>query len=141
MKIRFDTDGFNRDMEAYADRKLRQIEQGLTKGAQEVERSARQKCPKDTDALRQSITHKLSVSGAKTVAIVGSELEYAPYVHEGTGIHSRTGMGRKDVPWSYQDEEGNWHSTDGLEPRPFLEEARNECADRVFQILLDALRG
>lgn len=141
MKIQFDVDGFNRALEDYAEKKIRQIEQGLTKAAQEVEKSARRKCPMDSDALRQSITHKVSAMGAKATAIVGSELEYAPYVHEGTGIHSRTGMGRKDVPWSYQDEEGNWHSTEGLEARPFLEQARNECADRIYQIMLDTLKG
>ena len=141
MKIKFDSDGFMRAMESYADRKLKQIEQGLTKGCQEVERVARQKCPKDTTALRQSITYKVDMYGAKAMGLVGSELEYAPYVHEGTGIHSRTGRGRQDVPWSYQDEAGNWHSTEGMEPTPFLEETRNECKERIWQIMLDALKG
>lgn len=141
MKIQFDTDGFIRALEQYADRKEKQIVDGLTKAALEVERKARAKCPKDTTALRQSITHDVRPRGPKVTAIVGSELEYAPYVHEGTGIHSRTGMGRQDVPWSYQDEKGDWHTTDGMEPRPFLEEARNECKDRISQIMFDALKG
>lgn len=139
MKIRFKPDDFIRDMEAYAEHMTRQIEKGLDEGAQIVERSARKKCPKGTDALRQSITHKVDMRGARGTAVVGSELEYAPYVHEGTGIH--VPMGRQDVPWSYQDEKGDWHTTDGMEPNPFLENARKECADRVHQVLLYALKG
>lgn len=141
MKVRFDADTFLRQMEAYAERKEAQIRAGLTKGCIEVQKKAMEKCPKDTTALRQSITYKVTMHGAKATGFVGSELEYAPYVHEGTGIHSRTGMGRKDVPWSYQDEEGNWHSTEGMEATPFLEEARNESRERILQIMFDALKG
>ena len=139
MKVQFDSDQFLRALEQYAERKERQIVQGLTKAALEVERAARQKCPKDTTALRQSITHDVRPNGPKAVAIVGSELEYAPYVHEGTGIHSP--LGRRDVPWNYRDEKGDWHTTDGIEPTPFLEDARKECKDRIAQIMFDALKG
>ena len=139
MKVRVDPDAFVRALEQYAQRKERQIIQGLTKAALEVERKAREKCPKDTTALRQSITHDVKASGPKVTAVVGSELEYAPYVHEGTGIHAP--LGRKDVPWSYCDEKGEWHTTDGIEPMPFLEDARKECKDRISQIMFDALKG
>lgn len=139
MKVQVDPKSFIRAMEQYAEQKERQIVQGLTKAALEVERSARKKCPKDTTALRQSITHDVSAKGPVVTAIVGSELEYAPYVHEGTGIH--TPLGRKDVPWSYCDEKGEWHTTDGMEPTPFLEDARKECKDRIAQIMADALKG
>lgn len=141
MKIDFDSDAFMRAMEAYAERKVKQIEAGLTKCCIEVERSAKKRCPKDTTALRQSITYKVDTVGAKAMGIVGSELEYAPFVHEGTGLEARKGDGRKDVPWSYQDEEGNWHTTSGQEANPFLEDARNEMAGRIKQIMLDALKG
>lgn len=141
MKVQFDSDTFMRRLDSYAERKLKQIESGLTKGCIKVQERAMEKCPKDTDALRQSISYRVDMYGAKAAGMVGSELEYAPYVHEGTGIHSRTGMGRKDVPWSYQDEEGKWHSTDGIEPHPFLEEARNESRDRILEIMFNALKG
>lgn len=141
MKVKFDTDTFMRQMESYAERKERQIERGLERCCIHVQKKAMDRCPKDTDALRQSIAYKVMMHGAKATGMVGSELEYAPYVHEGTGIHSRTGMGRKDVPWSYKDEEGNWHSTEGMEANPFLENARNESRERILQIMFDALKG
>ena len=141
MKVRFDADTFVREMYSYAERKEAQIRAGLTECCKEVVAAAVPKCPKDSQALRNSITYKVTMHGAKATGFVGSELEHAPYVHEGTGIHSRTGMGRKDVPWSYQDEEGNWHSTEGMEATPFLEEARNESRERILQIMFDALKG
>ena len=139
MKVTVDPYDFIGALDRFADRKEKQIIAGATKAALEVERLARQKCPKDTTALRQSITHDVRPRGPKVTAIVGSELEYAPYVHEGTGIHAT--LGRKDVPWSYQDEKGEWHTTDGMEPNPFLEDARNEMKDRISQIMFDALKG
>lgn len=141
MQIKLDVDRFMRQINSYAEHKKRQIEAGLTRACITVQESAMEKCPKDSDALRQSIGYKIQKNGARSEGIVGSGLEYAPYVHEGTGIHSRTGRGRKDVPWSYMDEEGNYHSTDGMEPRPFLEEARNECRDRIVQIMYKTLKG
>lgn len=139
MKVRPDVNMFLRELESYAERKEKQIEAGLEKCCIEVQKKAMEKCPKDTDALRQSITYKVVMHGAKATGFVGSELEYAPYVHEGTGIHSP--LGRTDVPWSYQDEEGNWHTTSGIEATPFLEDARNETRDRIALIMLDALKG
>lgn len=139
MKVTVDPYDFIGALDRFADRKEKQIIAGATKAALEVERLARQKCPKDTTALRQSITHDVRPRGPKVTAIVGSELEYAPYVHEGTGIHAP--LGRNDVPWSYQDEKGEWHTTDGMEPNPFLEDARNEMKDRISQIMFDALKG
>lgn len=141
MKVKVDPTELLKYLNEYAERKESQIFHGIEKCCVRVQEVAFHKCPKDSEALRQSITYKVTMHGAKATGLVGSELEYAPYVHEGTGIHSRTGMGRKDVPWSYQDEEGNWHSTEGMEARPFLEEARNESRERILQIMFDALKG
>lgn len=52
---------------------------------------------------------------------VGSNLEYAPYVHQGTGIYAKDGNSRKQVPWVYYSEkDGQRHVTKGTKPRPFL---------------------
>ena len=85
-----------------------------------VERSAKQKAPKDNGELRRSITSK--VEGL--TGIVFTPLEYAPYVEYGTGLFAEDG-GRVDVPWVYQDEEGEWHSTSGQKPQPFMRPALN----------------
>ncbi|WP_299043873.1 hypothetical protein [uncultured Campylobacter sp.] len=46
------------------------------------------------------------------VGVVYTPLEYAPYVEYGTGLFAVEG-GRADVPWSYQNDKGEWISTSG----------------------------
>lgn len=120
-----------------------EMRQAMQEACIEVEGKAKEKCPKDTNALRQSIGYKVEdeQAGATVRGYVGSDNEHAVYVHEGTGIHSRSGNGRKDVPWTYRDEKGQFHKTDGIEPTPFLEDARAECAPRISEIFAKRLGG
>lgn len=99
-----------------------------------VERSAKQKAPKDTGALRRSITSK--VEDGK--GIIYTPLEYAPYVEYGTGLFAESG-GRQDVPWTYQDDKGDWHSTSGQKPQPFMRPALLENREKILRILKEAL--
>lgn len=102
-----------------------------------VERSARQKAPKgDTGNLRNSISSKVE----NGQGIVFSPLFYAPYVEYGTGIFSEHEMGgRQDVPWVYQDTNGNWHITSGQEPKPFMRPALDENREQILRILKEGL--
>lgn len=104
-----------------------------------VERSAKEKAPKDTGALRRSITSKIVDKGDGLEGIVYTPLEYAPYVEFGTGLFAEGGNGRKDVPWNYQDDEGNWHSTSGQHPQPFMRPAFNENRTKILRILKEGL--
>lgn len=56
----------------------------LERRALQVERAAKQLCPVDTGRLRASINHRLEADGQGLVAIIGSDVEYAPYVEFGT---------------------------------------------------------
>ena len=107
------------------------LEQNLGKACALVERSAKQKVPKDTGALGRSITSKVN----DNVGIVYTPLEYAPYVEFGTGLFAESGDGRKDVPWRYQDDDGNWHSTRGMKPQPFMRPALLENRNKIVEIL------
>lgn len=99
-----------------------------------VERSAKQKAPKDTGALRRSITSKVTQEGGELVGVVFTPLEYAPYVEYGTGLFAEKG-GRVDVPWNYQDDKGDWHSTSGQHPQPFLHPALHQNREKIIRIL------
>ena len=99
-----------------------------------VERSAKQKAPKDTGALRRSITSK--VEGLE--GIIYTPLEYAPYIEYGTGLFAE-GNGRKDVPWNYQDDKGNWHSTSGLKPHPYMRPSLDENREKIVDILKEGV--
>ena len=99
-----------------------------------VERSAKQKAPKDSGDLRRSITSRVEPDRG----IVFTPLEYAPYVEFGTGIFAETG-GRQ-TPWAYEDEEtGELIWTHGSKPQPFLRPALNENRAQIKRILKEGM--
>lgn len=103
-----------------------------------VERSAKQKAPKDTGALRRSITSKVEQGNDSVVGTVFTPLEYAPYIEYGTGLFAENG-GRQDVPWNYKDDEGHWHSTSGMKPRPYMRPALDENKDQILRSIKEAI--
>ena len=103
-----------------------------------VEGAAKDKAPKDTGALRRSITSKVEVTGSEIDGIVFTPLEYAPYVEYGTGLYAENGNGRQ-TPWVYRDDKGDYHYTHGQHPQPFLRPALEENKDEIIQIIKEAL--
>lgn len=112
--------------------------EALEKACLLVERSARQKAPKDNGALGRSITSMVEREGDECRGIVFTPLEYAPYVEYGTGLFAEGGNGRKDVPWCYQDDKGEWHSTSGQHPQPFMRPALDENREKILRLLKKA---
>ena len=118
---------------------IRQLEVAMGMACALVERSAKQKAPKGTGELRRSITSKVDRIGNEgVVGTVFTPLEYAPYVEFGTGLFAESG-GRQDVPWCYQDDEGEWHSTSGMHPQPYMRPALNENREQIKRILGEAI--
>ena len=105
-----------------------------------VETAARKKAPKDTGALRNSIQSKLEVNGDDIIGVVFTPLEYAPYVEYGTGLFAESG-GRKDVPWNFQNDKGEWCSTSGQKPHPFMKPAFDESRNKIIQILGESIKN
>lgn len=110
------------------------LNQALGRACALVERAAKQKAPKDTGELRRSISSKIEDG----VGIVFTPLEYAPYVEFGTGLFAENG-GRTNVPWNYQDDEGNWHSTSGQKPQPFMRPALDENREEIIRIIREGI--
>lgn len=108
--------------------------QAMGQACAAVEASAKKKAPKDSGALRRSIASKVETEDGNIQGVVYTALEYAPYIEYGTGLFAESG-GRTNVPWVYQDDEGNWHSTKGQKPQPFLRPALNENRKTVVKIL------
>ena len=128
-----------------------------------VERSAKQKAPKGTGELRNSISSKVEGN----TGIVFTPLEYAPYVEYGTGLFAENGDGRQEVPWVYV--EGNAtsdrakskkiyteeeaiqtvaflrskgldaHMTSGEHPQPFMRPALIENRKEILRTLKEGL--
>ena len=99
----------------------KKLDLGLTKACMIVENKAKEHCPVDDGTLRASITSEVK----NGVGLVGTNVEYAPYVHEGTGIYAKNGNGRQ-TPWTYRSADGTYHRTVGQKPKPFLQDALDE---------------
>ena len=56
------------------------IYQAIGRACALVERKAKEKAPKDTGALRRSITSEVDNSSGEMVGVVFTPLEYAPYI-------------------------------------------------------------
>lgn len=56
----------------------------LARYAAKTETAAKARCPVDTGRLRGSINWRIEIDGGGLVAIIGTNVSYAIYVHEGT---------------------------------------------------------
>jgi HK97 gp10 family phage protein len=116
------------------------VEQAMGKACALVERTAKQKAPKDKGTLRNSITSKIEKEGSNIKGIVFTPLEYAPYVEFGTGLFAEEGNGRK-TPWAYEDEEtGEKIFTRGQKPQPYLRPALYENREKINSILKEGVK-
>ena len=106
------------------------IAKGLERACLVVERSAKSNAPVQTGTLRSSITHKVSPGSLE--GVVGTTVDYAPYVEIGTGIYSSMGTGRQGG-WVYYDAEGNRHFTMGSHPKPFLKPAVDDNLSAIMK--------
>lgn len=132
-----DNSEFIRSMSDATARMVLDMEKKVEKACLVVETQAKQDCPVDQGILRASITSETEVTGEEIVGRIGSNLEYAPYVHNGTGIYAVNGDGRK-TPWFYKVNAGKYkggHLTVGQKPQPFLEYASIFNRDKIEKIL------
>lgn len=140
MRLRIEVEGLDAILEDIRDMTdMSEMEAAMGRACAVIERSAKEKAPKGTGELRRSITSKVVNNEGQIEGIVFTPLEYAPYVEFGTGLFAENGNGRKDVPWHYQDDEGNWHTTSGMSPQPYMRPALNENRTKVLRILKEGL--
>ena len=112
----------------------------IDRGCQVIENKAKELCPVDDGVLRASITHKVQESSVGTITgTVGTGVEYAPYVHQGTGLFAVNGDGRKE-PWVYKDAKGQFHKTIGQKPQPFLLDASIGEMDAVIRQISEVMK-
>ena len=101
-----------------------------------VENKAKANCNVDTGALRSSITHEAN----ENECVIGTNNEIGIYIHEGTGKYAKNGNGRQE-PWVYKDRQGNWHTTEGMKPNPFLEDALYDSITEIQNEFEGMLEG
>lgn len=119
--------------------KLDDVNQAMEQACILVENEAKIKCPVDNGLLRNSITHYIEDNPDELVGVVGTNVEYAPYVEFGTGIYSSLGNGRQDR-WKYKDAKGEWHSTIGQHPQPYLQPALEENRRKIEKMFKEQVK-
>lgn len=119
--------------------KLDNVNQAMEQACILVENEAKIKCPVDNGLLRNSITHYIEDNPDELIGVVGTNVEYAPYVEFGTGIYSSLGNGRQDR-WKYKDAKGEWHSTIGQHPQPYLQPALEENRRKIEKMFKEQIK-
>ena len=128
---------FKKSLNEAKDLIIREVYFNVTKACLLVESEAKKECPFDEGRLRASITSQIEKTDKSIIGHIGSNVDYAPYVHFGTGIYAENGQGRK-TPWLWIGDSTKWkgaHWTRGQKPKPFLRDALNNNKNRIEKIL------
>ena len=127
-------------LEDHSDEVLEALESACQRALEKcvlvAEGYAKKLCHVDTGNLRNSITH--TVSDGENAAYIGTNSEYAVYVECGTGIYY---PGGRQTPWTYQDENGDWHLTHGQRAKPYIKPAVADHAAQYNRITEQELKG
>lgn len=102
----------------------------MARRGRNIESEAKRLCPVLNGRLRASITSELDLSSVEVTVRVGSNLDYALAVHDGTGIHGPRGAPIRPVRAQYL----SWmpagggrrvyvRQVQGMRGRPFLRDA------------------
>jgi HK97 gp10 family phage protein len=97
-------------------------EEAIRIGAVLIEGNAKRRAPVRTGRLRASITHQVQRTPAGSVALVGTNVDYAPFVEFGTGP-SGAGSPLSQTAIAYMRDVGYVHGSGprpGMPAQPFL---------------------
>ncbi|MDD3502509.1 MAG: HK97 gp10 family phage protein [Eubacteriales bacterium] len=115
------------------------LKQPLEQACLTIEGDAKKNCPVDNGILRASITHDIEQTDTGLVGYVGTNIEYAPFVEMGTGIHAEKN-GRKDNWTYYHAKSGKFYRTNGMIAKPFLRPAIEANRANIISYFSDLLK-
>lgn len=110
----------------------------LEECAAELESQVKQNSRVDTGQTKSSFQHH--VDDENHVATIGSPEENAVWEEFGTGEYALHGDGRKGG-WSYQDQFGEWHHTNGKKPSRAFQHAYDSLKNPIKNRLQNAFKG
>lgn len=112
------------------------LHNALAEAGEVVRKDAVLNCPVQTGRLRGSIN--VNVEG--NTATVGTNVEYAPYVEFGTGSTGDKSVAHTTKKqWTYYSG-GQFFTTSGHAPQPFLVPALKNNSDTIKQIIRQAIK-
>ena len=170
MRFEFNVDDFGEQVDACIDDLIDRMKRGVQDACMMIEADAVKRCPpssfyppatdakpadperaakrgtegedgggRDEPPLAKSITTKVDEYRGKVTGLTGSNNTYAIYVHEGTGEEAPLGR-HHDLPWTYLGDDGEFYTTRGMKPRPFLQDAFDANRKRADQKIREVIR-
>lgn len=137
LKVKFDATDFIKGLSGTKKELKKIIANRMDKAVEELKTRAVDNAPHDSGDLRRSVHASVKIKRKKIVGIVGFNIVYAVYVHQGTGRYASDGKGRK-TPWAYEIKSGpkkGVYFTYGQKPNPFLKRALDEKRSDIKRIL------
>ena len=112
----------------------------LEEAAGELEAQVKRNTVVDTGQTKNSWQHRVTTSGDKITATVGSDYMNAVWEEFGTGDYALNGDGRKGG-WFYEDEKGEGHFTHGKKPRRPFWKAYTSIKNKLIKFIQDRFKG
>ncbi len=122
------------------------VRSAFSKAAVTVESRSKKLTPVDTGRLRASLTHRLDASPLPRYAEVGTNVDYAKYVHEGRKVGSKMPPIAALTKWAKRHNiKSVWMlarriKARGIKPRRFLVQALEESRSEIDSWLRQAAR-
>lgn len=123
------------EIEGAIDKKINAV---LEECAGELESQVKRNTRVKTGKTKNSWQHH--VDDEKHVATIGSNYENAIWEEFGTGEHALKGNGRKGG-WTYKDEKGDWHHTNGKKPSRAFWKAFVALKNKIITRIENSLKG
>lgn len=137
MDIKINIDGLDGILEKLSPEKIdTAVQKGVSSGGKIMQGGCKALCPVATGELRNSINENTNGGGGCYTSTIGTNKEYAIYVEKGTGIHA----GGRQTPWRYQGSNGQWYTTKGQPPQPFMEPGVEMTKDEAIQTLVNNVK-
>lgn len=110
---------------------------GLELAASEIKTQAARNSRVDTGQLKGSWNHQVDESAKE--AQIGSPEQNAIWEEFGTGEYALHGDGRKGG-WTYQDDGGDWHHTNGKTPNRTLHNAFESKKNTAIRLIKRSIK-
>ena len=135
MNIHFDTSDVMDKLGKISENLTMGLHNALGQAGEIVRADAVNNCPYITGRLKESITSKVEGNSA----VIGTNVEYAPYVEFGTGSKGDKSVAHTTKKqWTYYSG-GQFFTTSGQAPQPFLVPALKNNSDRIKTLIRQAV--
>ena len=126
------------------------IKRAMERGMECIVNDAKQNYPYPSDSGKGEITHTVEAEGHVIRGRVFTPSNYAVYIEMGTGpvgeanhsgvsASALAGVVYRPDGWSYADDAGQWHYTEGQPARPFLHPAYRANRDKLRKLVRAAM--